>query len=540
MKFELLILTLKGFARFIEHLAVDYIFPEWDIWTQFVANVYDVALNLDSLKNTHAIEIPVKNPSEINEIFDSISYAKGGSCLRMLVDFIGLESFQKGLQEYLEKFKYGNTVTEDLWESLSSIAKKPVKEVMDTFIKQEGYPVVTVKETSVDEDLNVVLSFHQQRFFLSGLDSKDETLWNIPISIKTKSGERFDFIFKDKETTFTIQLKSKDEWIKLNDGQSGFYRVNYSSTLLEKLSNGILNLEIPPRDRISLISDYFNLSRAGVISITEFLNLLKSYKNENHYSIWSQISSCLGYLLNNLSSKSYYSKFQAMVSKIFEPLMESLGWDSKKGESDLDVLTRTIAISILAACDHQETIKEATKRFKENKTLSPDLRSLVYNLVVKNGGETEYDQMIQIYENAELNEEKNRALSALCKSKDSKLLKRTLELIMGDQVRAQDFITPLDSLSSNSFSRIAIWEFVKENWKLILKKFDGTGFLIPGVVNSTCSRFNTLEMAQDVTFFFQENPTPTAQRNILQCVERIGNNASFLKREDENLTKYFE
>eukprot|EP01080_Neovahlkampfia_damariscottae_P006398 gene6398-10405_t len=529
----------EGFARFIEHLAVDNIFPEWDIWTQFVSNVYSVALNLDSLKNTHAIEIPVKHPDEINEIFDSISYAKGGSSLRMLVDFIGLDSFKKGIQEYLTKYQYSNTVTEDLWESLSQVAKKPVKEVMDTFIKQEGYPVISVKET-IDDDLNMTLEFHQQRFFLSGIEKENETLWQIPVTIKTKSGEKFDFIFKERETKFTIKLKSKDDWVKLNDGQSGFYRVNYSKSMLEKISKGILNLEIPARDRISLISDSFNLSRSGMIPITDYLTLLKSYKNENHYSIWEMISSSLGYLLNNLSEKDYFLNFQKFVCDIFEPQMNQLTWDSKKSDSHLDTLTRSIVIGILSSSNHKSTIEEAKKRFQEKEKLSPDLRSLVYDLVVKYGSEKEYQQMLNIYENSELHEEKRRALHSLCKTQYSKLLDKTFELIMSEKVRPQDFITPLASLSSESFSRKICWDFVKKNWEVINKKYEGTGFLIPGVVNATCSRFNTFEMVDDITKFFKDHPTPSAKRNILQCIERVTNNAGFLERENKNLESYFK
>lgn len=79
----------EGYASFVEFLCVDHLFPEYDIWTQFVTETYIRALELDALNSSHPIEIPVGHPSEIDEIFDDISYNKGASVIRMLHDFIG-------------------------------------------------------------------------------------------------------------------------------------------------------------------------------------------------------------------------------------------------------------------------------------------------------------------------------------------------------------------------------------------------------------------------------------------------------------------
>ena len=64
------------------------------------------ALELDALNNSHPIEVPVGHPSEVDEIFDAISYSKGASVIRMLHDYIGDADFRKGMHEYLTKFQY--------------------------------------------------------------------------------------------------------------------------------------------------------------------------------------------------------------------------------------------------------------------------------------------------------------------------------------------------------------------------------------------------------------------------------------------------
>ena len=134
----------EGFASWIEYLAVDHLFPEWEIWTQFVFSDFGRALSLDSLRHSHPIEVEVRHPSEISEIFDAISYSKGASVIRMLASYVGEDDFRRGLQVYLRRHQYGNASTEDLWQALAEESGKPVKAVMDTWTKQSGYPVLSV------------------------------------------------------------------------------------------------------------------------------------------------------------------------------------------------------------------------------------------------------------------------------------------------------------------------------------------------------------------------------------------------------------
>ena len=123
----------EGFASFMENTCTNALFPQYDIFTQFVANTLIPALELDALKNSHPIEVEVGHPSEVDEIFDDISYNKGASVIRMLHDYIGNEAFRQGMKEYLTNFSYKNTVTADLWSSLEAASGKPVRNVMSTW-----------------------------------------------------------------------------------------------------------------------------------------------------------------------------------------------------------------------------------------------------------------------------------------------------------------------------------------------------------------------------------------------------------------------
>jgi Peptidase family M1 domain len=136
----------EGFATWVGWLAVDHLYPAWDIWSKFTSESLQSALTMDSLKGSHAIEVEVNDALEIDQIFDAISYMKGSSCIRMLSNHLGVETFLKGVSDYLKKHAYGNATTEDLWNALSRASGVGVRDNMDLWIKDVGYPVLTVAE----------------------------------------------------------------------------------------------------------------------------------------------------------------------------------------------------------------------------------------------------------------------------------------------------------------------------------------------------------------------------------------------------------
>ncbi|VDL97558.1 unnamed protein product [Schistocephalus solidus] len=158
----------EGFATWIEYFAVDYCFPDYDIWTLFVSREYAHALRMDELKMSHPIEIDVYNPDEVEEIFDAVSYQKGASVIRMLNDYLGAEVFRAGLQLYIKRHQYSNTVTTDLWRALAEVSGQPVQEIMSTWTKQAGHPVLSVRLLPSADNQSLRLGIRQSRFLAEG------------------------------------------------------------------------------------------------------------------------------------------------------------------------------------------------------------------------------------------------------------------------------------------------------------------------------------------------------------------------------------
>ena len=125
----------ESFASWMGTKAVDWLFPEWQMWTQFVNMDTNRALSLDGLKSSHPIEQEVQDPAQIGQLFDAISYSKGASVIRMLEQFLQPETFRQGLNRYLSAHEYQNARTQDLWSALEAASQQPVTSIMSAGVK---------------------------------------------------------------------------------------------------------------------------------------------------------------------------------------------------------------------------------------------------------------------------------------------------------------------------------------------------------------------------------------------------------------------
>lgn len=315
----------EGYATFVEYLCVSHLFPEYDIWTQFINVTYTKALELDSLHSSHPIEVPVSHPSEVNEIFDAISYNKGASIIRMLHHYIGDALFRKGMNLYLTRHQYGNTFTEDLWAALEQASNKPVGAVMSTWTKQMGYPVVKV--TYKNTENGVVLSFAQSKFCANGEQPKEEYLWTIPISVSTSKNpgeEVASTVLKTQNGELLLEGITDNDWIKVNPGIIGFYRTQYPSEMLERLIPAVQDQSLPPLDRLGLLDNLFALVQAGCANTVEVLKLMKAYENEVNFTVWASITNILSKIDILISYTDYEDAFRR-VSISFHQVSRYIG-----------------------------------------------------------------------------------------------------------------------------------------------------------------------------------------------------------------------
>ncbi|KAA6375960.1 MAG: putative Puromycin-sensitive aminopeptidase [Streblomastix strix] len=334
----------EGFATFLGEYVLDKLHPEYNRWLTFLTQHLNHSFSIDGMEeSTHPIEVKVIKADDVDDVFDTISYSKSASVIRMMFEFIGEESFRKGFSSYLKKHAYANAVSEDLWEALAeSSGRSDLTAMMKSWTQQAGFPLVSVKEIKSEkkEDINNenerVFELTQQRFSKKNLkklidikqkgksiDQKDEQqqLWQIPISVYAlwKGYEKpikVSFDLKDRKTIFKIKAPIKDcadgikestlLWIKLNAEQIGYYRVLYEDEqIMNELSNELKHEGkqysiLPQSDRMGLQNDLFALSEITAGELISFPFCLEfaraGYQNEDSYAIWSD-------LLSNIRSR---------------------------------------------------------------------------------------------------------------------------------------------------------------------------------------------------------------------------------------------
>ncbi|MBM10819.1 MAG: aminopeptidase [Chloroflexi bacterium] len=532
----------ESFASWMGNKAVDWLFPEWEMWTQFVNMDTNRALSLDGLKNSHPIEQEVKNPDEVSQLFDAISYSKGASVIRMLENFLGPETFRKGLNRYLSGHMYANARTQDLWSALETESGQPVTAIMDSWVKQMGYPVLQVETGQSDGQTQI--SVTQERFVydrLLGDSEPDPEVWRVPFSVSQGGEESAVTVMNGRHAQVDIPA-GNNSWIKVNPNQNGFYRVNYTADDWQKLVAPISSLELSATDRLGVQNDAYALSRAGLLPVTQFLSLAQAYQNEDDASVWGDLASNLRDIEQLVASEPVHPSYQKFARDLFAPAARRAGWEAKPGEGHLDALLRSTVLSQAGSYDDTEITAQATALFQQylqdRESLRPDLRGVVFALAAQAGGNEVYDSIWGLQGETDLAEEKIRLLMALTRFQDPALLTKTLEDSLSSKVRSQDSITVVTGVAGNPKGRDLAWEFVKSNWGEFDRRYGGGGFGLMRLV-SICSYFNSQEKADEVDSFFGEHPAPAAERTIRQAMERVRLNIKWLEQNRSELTNFF-
>lgn len=511
----------ESFATFMATKFVDRFYPEWKMWDQFLEDTMNTAMSIDALNSSHPIDVKVKSPSEIREIFDAISYDKGGCILLMLERFVTEKTFRAGLRSYLKKFAYKNAKGDDLWDEIGMVAKKPIKAMVNTWLKQVGFPLVEVKK----QDSKIIV--RQQRF-VHEKKGKQKGLWHIPILV-TQDGKTTKKLVTKVQDIIPIRQTA----VVINSGRTGFYRVKYSDELLDELRTSIMEKSISHIDRWALQNDLFALCMSGDRTCKKYLEFTTAYENEEDYITNSNIASNLYFLYQKTFAESFSYEIKNTTHRFFKNIFEQLGWDAQKNEPHTNTLLRSFVLGILGRLDDEEIITEANRRFvqyqKNPLSLNPDIQDAVFSVVAWSGNSKTYQKLLAFYRKAKTQEEKLRFLGSLCSFKDEKLLLDTLNFSQTKEVRSQNMHVPIMRVSANPYGKKILWPWLKKNWKSIRTKV-GPGSPLLNRIVSSITAVADASMEKEIRKFFEANPTPGTERTLEQTLERIRVHSDLLKR----------
>ena len=401
----------ESFATFMAYKVVDWAFPQWKIWQDFVKNSTGGAMARDGLNSTHPIEAKVRSPEEIEELFDEISYGKGASILRMIEAYVGPDKFQKGVSKYLQQFRYSNATGRDLWNHLQQASGLDVSRVMDEWIKKVGYPVV---KASLSQGK---LLLEQERFMFSGV--REMQTWPIPVTI-TVDGKTQQLLL-DKERA-EVKLTSPKS-LKLNEDRTGFYRTDYRGRELQEL---VWSSKLSGLDRYGLANDAWAFLNSGRMSWKEYQKLLERFFGDEEYLPTFETSERLTTLFLIVPAKTVdlARRYHRSQLKILE----------RKRDENSSLLKGIVALRLVMMDDSYA--REVGAKFKDLANVEPDMKRAV--IVGHARSSNDYDGLLDNYKKSTTDEDRLRYLEGLASFKQPDLVRKVQAFAMAGNVKRQD------------------------------------------------------------------------------------------------------
>jgi puromycin-sensitive aminopeptidase len=526
----------EAFATFMEMLAVDAWKPEWKRWESFSIS-RAAAFSVDGLQNTRPIEYPVRAPKDAEAMFDVLTYEKGASVLRMLEQHIGPTVFRDGVRDYLRTHAYGNADTKDLWISLGKAAKQPVPELMDGWIFQPGFPLVTA---SVNQASELVLT--QQRFsYLDDARSQQlrEQRWHIPVQIRVVAGGKSTtsrLLVQDTEARFP--LPSEFDSLFLNEAGHGFYRVRYAPDLLARLMKTGLDT-LAAVERFALINDAWAITVAGLMPITEYLNLTAQFTTDRDKNVWALLLDSFAFL-NRLIAADERPALEALIRQRVSPAVTDVGWTPKRGESELAGQLRSELIAAFGKLGNdpatQQRAAELYTAYKTNPAaVHPDLVPAIVSILAFTGDHARYEEFTERFRTASTPQEERRYLFSLAEFRYKPLLERTLARTLNGETRTQDAPFLISAVMGNVYGRELAWAFVKNNWDQMDQLFPKQGLrrMCGGI-----AALATPELERDVLAFFTSRRIDLGGKTLDQYLEQLRIAVHMQQRDGKQLSAY--
>ncbi|PSN54388.1 Aminopeptidase N [Blattella germanica] len=481
--------------------------PSWKILEQFVLFDLQNVFALDALESSHQISIEVGHPDEINEIFDRISYGKGASIIRMMDHFLTTDVFKRGVTNYLNSRAYQSSTQNDLWESLTRQGHEDnaldtnvtVKEIMDTWTLQTGFPVVTVTRDYEEGTMHI----SQERFLLrrktdngSSLMQNAGTtpapgtqgsgLWWIPLTYTSQESPDF------KTTKPSVWLQpTPNLTMPLNAAPNQW--VNWR-LLTEFLMDRDHFSQIGIINRAQLMDDALNLARAGLLDYSIALDITQYLSNELEYLPWKSFFNAVGYIDTMFLKTGNYDKFKIYLLNLIENLYKHTGFTDNPNDPQLTVYKRVTVLGWACALGHEDCIRNSGVKMN-GILLGKDIEEQMYLdwAVTENSG-----------------------------------------------IRKQDAARVFASVSNNAIGQPLAYGFLRNKWDRVRDYLGSSLFTINSIVRSSTKRINTPFDLSDLMQFssIHRRELGTATRAVEQAIEQAEANVKWMERNYEPIVRW--
>lgn len=490
----------EAFATWLERKASHRFHPEWNVKLES-RRWLERAIDRDSTPATRPIRSGPVRESSVFEVFDNITYGKGGAVLSMLEQWVGPEAFQRGLAAYMAERAMKPSTAGDLWHHIGAAARRPVAEVASSWTDQPGIPLIEVDLACEDGGSTVTLA--QRRFALGEPIAGGP--WRVPVRLQ--QGDRAEVVLLDDARARLRWPGCSAEPLLANAGGEGYYRVSYSPALQRRLLEGFGRLA--PGDRLAVVSDSYALANAGSIPMAEHLKLLRRVGEIDDASrsvMFALASQQWRQLDVALDGTRAQPAVRAAGHDILAAELARLGWDARPGEDDETLRLRATVIETLGRLRHAPTLDAARLRFADalarSPRVHPSVRAAVLAAVGCEPDAEQFDALLTAYRNAGSQEDRWILHEALANGDDPQRARRLLDEALSGRLPPDISAAIPAAIAERPALGPLAYGFVLEHWSELSRLagdgvFGGQHWLLPGTAQASSDPAVAARLQQD-------------------------------------------
>jgi aminopeptidase N len=458
----------ESFATYMASLAQAKNTEFQETWISFFEKMKQWAYEEDSFSTNHPIEAKVLNTEDAFTQFDGITYGKGASVLKQLVYFMGEETFQRGVQNYLKRYSYSNSTLLDFLKELEYTSGFPMKKWSKDWLETKGTNEVSL--TYYCDNSNLLWKVIQSS---PGSDNKlrdhKSSLGVYQFNHQTNSIQftSIPIIYSGRATQAISPLPFCPDFVLFNDEDHDFVTWVWDEIPNQSLKFVLKNDESSFRRLILWVTLYKQIS-LGKATYDDFLILAKEIiptEKDTKIKKWilSKLAGDSGYTY--LTSRYWFpeEKRQADIQNLVNFLWVELSKSPPNSDDQ-----KYLVSAIIEATYTQESIDKLYSLL-EGKTIIPGFKmdqDMRWNAIVKISSlSTNRDKIQRLIDTEKKQDTSNRGINssyaALASEPNEKIKSEWINILL----------SPKKSDLSSSTLRTVAYNLFPENQKQIQLKF---------------------------------------------------------------------
>lgn len=494
----------ESFANMMMYVAIDHLLPNSQVWELFQKSEVPDALDLDAIDGAQAIHQELQTPDDIEEAFSDIVYAKGARILVMIRALLGDSKLRQGLKLYFAKHQYGNTTGDDLWQALGEVSELDLKEIMQSWINQHGYPVIRVSL------VNQQLVLTQKQFFI-GEHANSKQLWEIPLNSNYSDVPQVMTKQKLVIDSYSEMRQKNAKPLYLNIGNNAHFIVQYDDDLLTDILNNLDSLDAA--SQFGLLQDLSHLAQAQAISYAQLIPILPhfaiSYSDLINTAIYDICDQLEDFVTPDTAAEEQLLTY---FDKLSSQQIKRLGLQAKSNEPLADQASRPLILKTSLIAKNYQTIELTHQLFTANhkdfQKLPADIRSLILSNEIHNfNSDNLFEQLLAEYQSTTDTGYKDDLLIALTETTHLPQIQKILSTLKDTElIKPQDIFSWIKRLLKNATAQQLSWDWLRNNWNW-LEKTVGIDLEFSSFIEVPALIFHTPERLTEYKDFFGPKST---------------------------------